>query len=106
MHKVSLHNLETFLGREGDYTVRLLNGNVPTPERYIFALLRFDSNKNAWAVRFLRQNETVSFEGHRGNFLEAKRVLIEQILPYLHSGYTITAVVSGYYIPPWLKRKR
>jgi len=106
MAELSLDNVKTFLEKEGDWTIRLLNKNLPSPKKYIFGLLRFDGNKNTWTVRFLQQNRTVNYENDRKSFLEAKQLLIEEIPTYLRNGYNITVLVSGYEIPPWLQRKR
>ena len=105
MATLNLDSVKTLLEKEGDWTVSLLNENLPSPKKYIFALLHFDGNKGTWTVRFVQQNSVVNFEHDRKSFFEAKQLLIEEIRTYLRSGCNIAAIDSGYEIPPWLKRK-
>ena len=63
---LSLDNIETFLGKEGDWTVRLLNRGIPPPKKYLFALLWFNGDTGLWVARFLEQNlRVISEESNR-----------------------------------------
>lgn len=104
--KLSLDNLEAFLGKEGDWTVRLLNRSIPPPEQYLFALLWFRGDTGLWVAHFLEQHLRVISEESNREFMVAKQILIEKIGDFISKGYKITAVSSGYDIPPWLQRKR
>ena len=106
MEEISIQRVESFLEREGDYTIRLLNKSVPPPKRYIFALLRFNGNTGLWMTRLLGQNMRPIFEESRKEFLEAKEILIQKIRDYVFKGYKVTVMQTGYDIPPWLLRKR
>lgn len=105
MARLTLERIQTFLEREGDYTIRLLNKNMPVPSRYIFALLWFNGNTGLWMARFLEQNLRAAVEESKKEFVEAKQTLIEKIGDYLSKGYEIRGLTSGYDIPPWLQRK-
>jgi hypothetical protein len=106
MKELSLDIIDNYLNKEGDWTIRLLNKNLSSPRKYIFALLRFDGERNIWTVKFQQQNRIVSFEEDGKDYLEAKQLLMQKIPDYLQTGYKITVVASGYYIPPSLQRKR
>jgi len=107
MTKLTIENTKTFLEKEGNYTIRLLNRNVAPPKQYIFALLWLNGNTSLWMVRFIGQNMRALFEESRKKFPEAKQILIEEIEGYLSRGYKITGYESGItYPPPWLARKR
>jgi len=104
--KLSLDNIQSFLEREGDWTIRLLNKSIQPPKQYIFALLWFNGSTSLWTVRFLEQNLRPAFEESKKEFTGAKQILIEKARVYLSKGYKITVLASGYDIPPWLQRKR
>lgn len=104
--KLSLENIDTFLEKESDYTIRLLSKHVPVPKRYIFALLWFNGHTGLWIARLLDQNLKPVFEESKKEFSEAKYILIKKIGDWLFKGYKITALQTGYDIPPWLQRKR
>jgi hypothetical protein len=40
MKELSLDIIDNYLNKEGDWTIRLLNKNLSSPRKYIFALLR------------------------------------------------------------------
>lgn len=102
----SLKTMETLLKMESDCTVRLLNSGMPTPKEYIFAILRFNGNTGLWTVRFVEQNMEPVFQESNKEFSEAKQKLLQEVGYYRSKGYKITAVTSGYYIPPWVRSKK
>lgn len=102
----SLTNIETFLKMEGDYTVRLLNSDMPQPKRYIFAILWFDGSTGLWTARLVKQNMEPVFQESNNEFLEARQKLFQKVGDYRSKGYKITRVNSGYYIPQHLRRER
>ncbi len=57
-------------------------------------------------ARFLEQNMRIVFEESKKEFSEAKQTLIEKTQDYLQKGYKVTSIDSGYYVPPWLSRKK
>jgi hypothetical protein len=105
MTKLNLDGVKTFLEKEGDCTIRLLNRNLSNPEKYIFGVIWFDGNKDTWTVRFLQKNWAVKYENGMKKFSDAKESLIKETQTYLDNGYKITALISGFNTP-WLNRKR
>jgi len=103
---LNLKDIEAFLARGGDYTVRLLNKRIAPPSRYIFALLWFNGNTGLWMARFLAQNMQPICEESKKEFQEARRILVHRLRDYMSKGYKVTAMQTGYYVPPWLVRKR
>ena len=106
MEEMSIEKVESFLEREGDYTIRLFNRSVPPPKRYIFALLWFNGRTGLWMARLLNQNLTAMSEESKREFSGAKQILVGKIRSYISKGYKITVLQSGYYVPPWVQRKR
>jgi len=111
MPKFSLDYVQAFLDKGADkkvdyYTIRLLNKRFSSPNKYIFVLLHFDTNKGTWVIQFLQQNNIVRFEVYGEDFTAAKQVLLKEMLNYINSGYEVTSLTSTYDIPDWLRRKR
>ena len=117
---LSLENVVLALYREGDYTVRLFCRNMASPKRYLFAVLRFDGRRGIWTVSLMDQNLRTIWgtKKTRKTFEKAKQILIDVIdgwqqFPLHHpctasaepAYYKITKLDTGYYIPPWLRRK-
>lgn len=73
MDKSTLKGIETFLKIEGDCTVRLLNRNVPTPKKYIFATLLFDGNIGLWAAVLLTKTWSMYSKKAIKNFQRRSR---------------------------------
>jgi hypothetical protein len=109
--KLTLSSIALALYREGDYTVRLFCRNMASPKRYLFAVLRFDGNRRVWTVNLMDQNLRTIWgtKKTRKTFEKAKQTLIGVIDDWQRfepAYYKITTLDTGYYIPPWLHRKR
>jgi hypothetical protein len=109
--ELSLESVVLALYREGDYTVRLFCRNMASPKRYLFAVLRFDGRRGVWTVSLMDQNLRTIWgtKKTRKTFEKAKQTLIDVIKDWQRfepAYYKITKLDTGYYIPPWLRRKR
>jgi len=96
----NLENLTSFLERESDYTVRLLNKAEPRLKSVIYGVLWLHGYTDSWKVHLLAPKNQTESLSEKASFNEATEIFVEQVQSYLGKGYKLTVMEMGYSVPP------
>jgi len=119
MKSMNRISLQEFMSKEGQYTIRLRNKDMPEEDRDYGFYLHFDEDSYTWVLhsfkrvprlRGLSKDDRKHLWSKRWRdvgkeefktFSEAKHKLMERAQILMSKGYKITGCSTVYDLPPW-----